>query len=91
MISKPSNPRFTIQTGYRGTGKPLYSYMEGFREIITPRLNPGLGVTHSNCISETYLHALAYCMDMADEYYSRGYGISDIRIEPFKGMVGELT
>jgi len=35
----------------------------------------------------TLIEAIAYSMNLADQYYDWGYGISDCTIEPFEGIV----
>jgi len=80
------NPRFTIQTDYKGSGSPRF-YMKGYRKIISPRLDPNLGLQYANGISPTYEDALYVCVMVAQDYWNRGFGFSDMRIEPFEGLV----
>ena len=39
-------------------------------------------------VFEKLEHAEQWCMDGMIDHYDRGLGISDAKIEPFKGMVG---
>jgi hypothetical protein len=61
----------------------------GFRPIVHARQGLMLGIRQplDGPIFQTLEHAENWCMDVMANHYDRRLGLSDARIEPFKGLV----
>lgn len=54
--------------------------------LTIPRCGPRKSQS-ATCISRTYEDALYVCVMVAQDYWDRGFGFSDMRIESFEGLV----
>jgi hypothetical protein len=70
--------------------KPPLTFMTGFRPVISAREGRMLGSRNPlDGPVFTRLHdAIDYSMGVMADHFDRGLGLSDARIERFKGMVG---
>ncbi len=61
----------------------------GYRPVVHARLALMLGIRQplDGPIFTTLKDAELWCMDVMADHYDRRLGLSDARIEPFKGMV----
>ena len=64
--------------------------MVGYRPAVYAREGRMLAIRQplDGPVFEKLEHAEQWCMDGMIDHYDRGLGISDAKIEPFKGMVG---
>jgi hypothetical protein len=75
---------------YRNASKkPQQKLLVGYRPIIHAREGFMLGIRQplDGPVFQTYKDALGFCMDVMVSHFERGLGMSDGKIEPFKGMV----
>jgi hypothetical protein len=63
--------------------------VRGFRPIVHARQGLMLGIRRplDGPIFQTIVHADQWCIDVTANHYDRRLGLSDARIEPFKGPV----
>ena len=67
-------------------------YLKGFHAVIRPRGNPQEGIRSEMnlVIWPTETEAIEYCMLLADDNFSWGYGISDCTITPCEGWTTQI-
>jgi len=70
--------------------KPQLTFMTGFRPVITARQGRMLGSRNplDGPVFDRLEDAIDYCIGVMADHFDRGLGLSDARIERFKGMVG---
>ena len=70
--------------------KPQLTFMTGFRPVIHARKGRMLGIRNplNGPVFDTLQDAIAFSMGVMADHFDRGLGLSDARIERFKGMVG---
>ena len=64
-------------------------YMIGYRPVVNARQGLMLGIRNplDGPVFASYQDALGWCIDAMIDHHERGFGMSEGRIEPFKGMV----
>ena len=69
--------------------RPL-TFMTGFRPVIHAREGLMLGSRNpmDGPVFDTMQDAITFSMGVMADHFDRGLGLSDTRIERFKGMVG---
>jgi hypothetical protein len=70
--------------------KPQLTFMTGFRPVIHARQGRMLGSRNplDGPVFDQLQDAIDYCIGVMADHFDRGLGLSDARIERFKGMVG---
>ncbi len=70
--------------------KPPLTFMTGFQPVISARQGCMLGSRNplDGPVFDTLQDAIDYSMAVMADHFDRGLGLSDARIERFKGMVG---
>ena len=70
--------------------KPQPKFITGFRPVIHAREGRMLGIWNplDGPVFNTLQDAIDYSMGVMADHFDRGLGLSDTRIERFKGMVG---
>jgi hypothetical protein len=65
-------------------------FMTGFRPVISARQGRMLGRRNplDGPVFDTLQDAIAFSIGVMADHFDRGLGLSDDRIERFKGMVG---
>ena len=73
--------------GKGDTGKQVF--MSGYRPVVRAREGRMLGIRQplDGPIFEKLEHAEYWCWEAMVDHYDRRLGMSDAKIEPFKGMV----
>lgn len=69
--------------------KRVKKLITGYRPVVYARqgLMFGMRQPMDGPVFEKLEHAEEWCIDVMIEHYDRRLGLSDARIEPFKGMV----
>jgi len=70
--------------------KPQITCMTGFRPVIHAHQGRMLGSRNplDGPVFDKLEDAIDYCIGVMADHFDRGLGLSDARIERFKGMVG---
>ena len=70
--------------------KPQLTFMTGFLPVIHARQGRMLGSRNplDGPVFDRLEDAIDYCIGVMADHFDRGLGLSDARIERFKGMVG---
>ena len=70
--------------------RPQLTFMTGFRPIICARQGRVLGRRNPLDVPvfDTLLDAIAFSIGVMADHFDRGLGMTDARMELFKGMVG---
>ena len=70
--------------------KPPLTFMTGFRPVISARQGRMLGSRNpiEGPVFDNLQDAVTYSIGVMADHFDRGLGLSDARIERFKGMVG---
>ena len=70
--------------------QPQPRFMSGFRPVIHARQGRMLGSRNplDGPVFDTLQDAITFTIGIMADHFDRGLGLSDARIERFKGMVG---
>ena len=70
--------------------KPRLTFMTGFRPVISARQGRMLGSRNAldGPVFERLQDGITFTIGVMADHFDRGLGLSDARIERFKGMVG---
>lgn len=71
--------------------KPQLTFMNGFHPVITARQGRMLGSRNplDGPVFDTLQDAVVYSIGVMADHFERGLGLSDARVERFKGMVSQ--
>ena len=66
------------------------NFVTGYKPVVLARVGRMLGIRQplDGPVFEQLEHAEYWCWYAMIDHYERGLGMSDARIEPFKGKVG---
>jgi hypothetical protein len=69
--------------------KPQLTFMTGFHPVITARQGRVLGIRNplDGPVFDKLQDAIVYSIGVMADHFDRGLGLSDAKIERFKGMV----